>query len=58
MSTYVYNCRECEKFIEVQRRMSDDEIVPECSSCSKPMGRVYSSAPVMFKATGFYKTDN
>ena len=56
MSTYVYNCRECEKFTEVQRRMIDEEVVPNCPNCSQSMGRVYSSAPVMFKATGFYKT--
>lgn len=56
MATYLYNCRNCERFTEVTRAMKDTEVIPACPDCEQPMGRVYSSVPVQFKGTGFYKT--
>lgn len=36
--------------------MAEQEQIPACPDCEQPMGRIYNSAPVQFKGTGFYKT--
>lgn len=56
MATYMYNCRNCERFTEIVRPMAEEEQIPACPDCEQPMGRIYNSAPVQFKGTGFYKT--
>lgn len=56
MATYVYNCRTCGVFIEVQRGMKEPEEIPACTSCGEDTKRVYSPAPIKFNSPGFYST--
>lgn len=56
MPTYQYNCPDCDCYQDVIRPMTAEEVVPECPHCNNQMLRVYNSAPVQFKGTGFYKT--
>lgn len=58
MPKYEYTCLSCDKSEEVERKMSDDEIVPQCETCGSFMTRSYTSVGISFKGSGFYKTDN
>lgn len=56
---YDYKCKECGAH-EVVAHGFDDEGPHECfqETCSGTMRRVISASPVIFNASGFYKTDN
>lgn len=57
MATYEYKCKDCGQSIAITRSISDEETIPECSSCNLPLSRVYSSVGVTFNGGGFYSTD-
>lgn len=54
MATYEYQCKICSNVTQVERNMSDDEVLPLC--CGELTTRIWQAAPIMFKGTGFYKT--
>jgi putative FmdB family regulatory protein len=56
MPTYEYECIECKNRFEVFHSMSD-EPVKECEKCGKPVRKVFNSAGVIFKGSGFYVND-
>ena len=56
MATYEYACGEDFSTQTIQRGMTDDEIIPLCDLCNRPMSRVYTAPPVKFNGTGFYST--
>ena len=58
MAIYEYACIQCDKQIEVERSMSDPEILPPCPACGYDMARVYNAPGIKFNGSGFYKTDN
>lgn len=58
MPIYEYICQTCKNTADVDRKMTDKEIVPECDQCSSYMIRTYGRVGVQFKGSGFYKTDN
>ena len=56
MPTYQYECLECKHNFEVFQAMSD-EPVKVCEKCGKPVRKLYNSAGIIFKGSGFYVND-
>ncbi len=58
MPTYQYVCDDCDASAEVRQRFSDDPLV-NCAECGMPsLRRVIFPAGVIFKGSGWYKTDS
>lgn len=57
MPTYQYACTACAERLEVVQRFTD-EALTECPSCGGALRKVYSAVGVVFKGSGFYKTDS
>ena len=56
MPHYDYRCPEGHTF-EVWQRMSD-EPGADCPECGQRAKRLFTPAPILFKGSGFYKTDS
>ena len=57
MPTYDYQCRQCGHTIEVIHSMTESG--PErCERCGGELRRVLFPAGIIFKGSGFYKTDS
>ena len=57
MPTYGYHCPRCEAEFEVSQRMTDDSGA-DCPRCGTPGRRLFFPAGIVFKGSGFYKTDS
>ncbi len=57
MPTYEYACRACGEHLEVVQGFSDDPL-SSCPSCGGELRKVFGSVGIVFKGSGFYKTDN
>jgi putative FmdB family regulatory protein len=58
MPTYVYQCAQCGKVVELYQPYDvEQRIEPVCSECREEMVRVWLPVEVHFKGRGFYKTD-
>lgn len=57
MPTYPYACTECGHAFEIHQSFSDPSLT-ECPECSGRLRKVYSSVGVVFKGSGFYRTDS
>src|SRR3954451_13022364 len=57
MPTYQYVCTECGEPLEVVQKFSDDPL-PVCPACQGRLRKVFSPVGVVFKGSGFYKTDS
>ncbi|MBO2447175.1 FmdB family transcriptional regulator [Actinomadura barringtoniae] len=57
MPTYQYVCTECGEPLEVVQKFSDDALT-ECPNCSGKLRKVFSAAGIIFKGSGFYRTDS
>jgi putative FmdB family regulatory protein len=57
MPTYQYACTECGEQLEVVQKFSDDPLT-ECPKCHGRLRKVFSAVGVVFKGSGFYKTDS
>ena len=57
MPTYQYACIACEHAFEAVQSFSEDALTV-CPECKGEIRKVYSSVGVVFKGTGFYKTDS
>jgi putative FmdB family regulatory protein len=55
--TYQYVCTECGEPLEVVQSFSDDALT-ECPACSGRLRKVFSAAGIIFKGSGFYRTDS
>jgi putative FmdB family regulatory protein len=55
--TYEYACSSCGTHVEVYQRFSDEPL-NECGVCGGPLRKVFHPAGILFKGTGFYKTDS
>jgi putative FmdB family regulatory protein len=55
--TYQYICTECEHSFEVNQAFTDST-VPTCPECKGVVRKVFSSVGVVFKGSGFYRTDS
>jgi putative FmdB family regulatory protein len=57
MPTYEYACRSCGEHLEIVQSFKDDPIT-ECPACGGPLRKVFGSVGIVFKGSGFYKTDS
>ncbi len=57
MPTYEYACTECGHQFEAFQSFSEDALT-ECPECKGAVQKVYSNVGVVFKGSGFYKTDS
>ena len=57
MPTYQYACTECEHAFEQFQSFSEDSLT-ECPECSGQLRKVFNAVGVVFKGSGFYRTDN
>jgi putative FmdB family regulatory protein len=55
--TYQYACTECGAELEVVQSFTDAALT-ECATCGGALRKVYSAVGVVFKGSGFYKTDS
>jgi putative FmdB family regulatory protein len=55
--TYQYSCTECGEALEVQQSFSDDPLTV-CPVCQGRLRKVYNAVGVVFKGSGFYRTDS
>lgn len=57
MPIYEYRCAKCGKFEKLQK--VSDEVLTQCPVCEGQVERLISkNVGVVFKGSGFYKTDN
>ena len=57
MPTYQYACTECGEQLEAVQSFSDPSLT-ECPRCGGQLRKVFSAVGVVFKGSGFYKTDS
>ena len=57
MPTYQYACTECGHAFEQFQSFSDASLT-ECPECGGKLRKVFSAAGVVFKGSGFYRTDS
>lgn len=57
MPTYEYQCKSCEHRFEVWQKMADQALTV-CPECKGTIRRVLFPAGIVFKGSGFYKTDH
>ena len=57
MPTYQYQCTECGEGLEAVQKFSDDALTV-CPNCSGKLRKVFSAVGVVFKGSGFYRTDS
>ncbi len=55
--TYEYRCDACDKNFDVVQSFHDDPLT-ECPTCGSPVRKVFGSVGIVFKGSGFYKTDS
>ncbi|GER87362.1 hypothetical protein KDW_15240 [Dictyobacter vulcani] len=56
MPTYEYLCQTCSHRFETWQKMTDEPLTV-CPECGQHIRRVLFPAGVVFKGSGFYKTD-
>ncbi len=57
MPTYQYSCTECGHFFEAVQSFSDDALTT-CPECAGKLRKVFNAVGVVFKGSGFYRTDS
>ena len=57
MPTYQYACTECDHRFDAIQSFSDPSLT-ECPVCGGKLRKVYSSVGIVFKGSGFYRTDS
>ncbi|XVV04544.1 FmdB family zinc ribbon protein [Actinosynnema sp. CA-248983] len=57
MPTYQYACTECDHRFEAVQSFSDSALT-ECPECEGKLRKLYGAVGVVFKGSGFYRTDN
>lgn len=57
MPTYQYACTECGEPLEVVQSFTDDALT-ECPSCGGRLRKRFNAVGIVFKGSGFYRTDS
>jgi len=57
MPTYEYVCKKCGHEFDAVQSFSDDALTT-CPECSGPLQKKFGSVGVVFKGSGFYRTDS
>ena len=57
MPTYQYACTACGHQLEAVQSFAEDPLT-ECPACAGRLRKLYSSVGIVFKGSGFYRTDS
>ncbi len=57
MPTYQYSCTECGHFFEQFQSFSEESLTV-CPACEGRLRKVFNAVGVVFKGSGFYRTDS
>ena len=57
MPTYQYACTECGEQLEMVQKFSDNPLTV-CPACEGRLRKVFSPVGIVFKGSGFYRTDS
>jgi putative FmdB family regulatory protein len=57
MPTYQYRCTECSEDLEAVQKFSDAPLTV-CPTCGGHLRKVFNAVGVVFKGSGFYRTDS
>lgn len=57
MPTYQYACTECQHAFEEFQNFSDDALTV-CPQCGGRLRKLFNAVGVVFKGSGFYRTDS
>ena len=57
MPTYQYRCTECGHDLEAVQKFSDASLTV-CPNCGGSLRKVFNAVGVVFKGSGFYRTDS
>jgi putative FmdB family regulatory protein len=57
LPTYEYACTACDHTLEAVQSFTDAALT-ECPVCGGALRKVFSAVGVVFKGSGFYKTDS
>jgi putative FmdB family regulatory protein len=55
--TYSYACTECDDRFDVVQAFTDDTLTT-CEKCAGRLRKLFNSVGVVFKGSGFYRTDS
>jgi putative FmdB family regulatory protein len=55
--TYSYACTECDNRFDAVQAFTDDAL-STCPQCSGRLRKLFNSVGVVFKGSGFYRTDS
>jgi putative FmdB family regulatory protein len=55
--TYQYTCTECGEPVEAVQKFSDAPLTV-CTACGGRLRKVFSPVGIVFKGSGFYRTDS
>jgi putative FmdB family regulatory protein len=55
--TYQYACTTCGEQVEAVQRFTDDPLTV-CPACGGSLRKVFSPVGIVFKGSGFYRTDS
>lgn len=57
MPTYSYQCTECDDRFDIVQAFTDDALTT-CKRCAGRLRKRFNSVGVVFKGSGFYRTDS
>ncbi|KPN22012.1 MULTISPECIES: FmdB family zinc ribbon protein [Arthrobacter] len=57
MPTYAYACKDCGHAFDIQQSFTDDSLTV-CPECGGNLRKKFNSVGVVFKGSGFYRTDS
>ena len=57
MPTYSYACTECDHRFDAVQAFTDDALTT-CPQCSGRLRKLFNAVGVVFKGSGFYRTDS
>ena len=57
MPTYQYTCTECGEPLEAVQKFTDAPLTV-CTACGGRLRKVFSAVGIVFKGSGFYRTDS
>src|SRR6266496_57748 len=55
--TYEYACAECGERLEAVQKFTDDQLTV-CPACGGRLRKLFSAVGIVFKGSGFYRTDS